>query len=58
VALIMQVQLLQPLHVHVTLDVAWRCGNVLVQRRLMPLRVLVAWRARNDSVHAGARAAL
>jgi hypothetical protein len=38
----MQVRLLQPLHVHVTLDVALRCGNDLVQRRLMRLRVRVA----------------
>jgi hypothetical protein len=38
----MQVQLLRPLHVHVMLDVAWRCDNDLVQRRLMLLRVRVA----------------
>jgi hypothetical protein len=38
----MQAPLLQPLHVHVMLDVALRCGNDLVQRRLMLLRVRVA----------------
>jgi hypothetical protein len=38
----MQVPLLPPLHVHVMLDVAWHCGNDLVQHRLMLLRVQVA----------------
>jgi len=38
----MPVPLLQPLHAHVMLDVALRCGNDLVQRRLMLLRVRVA----------------
>jgi hypothetical protein len=42
VALIMQVLLLQPLHARAMFDVALRCGNDLVQRRLMLLRVRVA----------------
>ena len=54
----MQVPLLQPLHAHAMFDVALHCGSDLVQRRLMLLRVLVVWRARNDSVRAGVRGAL